>query len=390
MSALLLNVLRGTMRYILLVLMFTQITTVFGEERIPKTEKVNQSIIFEDDLDFENMKLAISRQLKSFSDLKTEMTFGSDKYKREDLKTTLEYFLTLVKRTQECMELIDRVTCMDQLSLSLNTEFNIYKPIPETSESGYKTGKTLFTAYYSPDMHGSKTQTDKYKYPIYTEPKDVSLKSLTREEIDFEDKLKGKGLELFYVSESLYDIWLLHVEGGGRVQVENEDGTIEKHFLSYQSTNKKTFNMLYKYMIANNMLQAGNAGIDQQRQYLEDHPEDQRVVLSSCPSYVFFKVTDDEPLGVKNIPLTENRSLASDYRKYKEYGILNFIQAKMPTHVDGQIQMLPFSRFFINQDTGGAIKGNARSDLYFGFGKKAEVAASNLKELGNQYFLIKK
>lgn len=380
------------MRYLFIICIMSFNAFAGLEMRIPETKKVNKSIEFFDDLDLVNMKLAIQRQLKSFgtSGLTTKIKFGSESYTRADLKSSLIYFESLVDKTIKCLDIIDRETCFSELSLILNTEFAIYSPIPDSNERGHATGQSLFTAYYSPDLHGSKTKTDVYKYPIYKMPKDAKLRSSTREEIDFDGKFEGKGLELFYVSESRYDIWLFHVEGGGRVQVKNKDGSISKCYLSYDGANKKSFRMLYKYMIANGMLVSGNAGIDQQREYITNHPEHERQIMASCPSYIYFKVTKDEPLGVRNIPLTENRSLASDYRRYKEYGILNFIQAKKPVRENGEVKLMPFSRFFINQDTGGAIRGNARSDLYFGFGKEAMTAANHLKQLGNQYFLIKK
>src|SRR5690606_38130368 len=112
--------------------------------------------------------------------------------------------------------------------------------------------------------------------------------------------------------------------------------------------------------------------------------------FASSPSYIYFKVTQDEPLGVNNIPLTEGRSMATDYRIYKDYGLLQFVQTQKPVLVDEDIVQTDFGRFFISQDTGGAIRGNARADLYFGFGREAEIAASNLKNFGTQTILIKK
>jgi membrane-bound lytic murein transglycosylase A len=380
------------MRYFILISLFSFNVHAATLDRIPETKKINQSIEFLDDLNLENMKLAIQRQLESFksSEMSVEFKLGIEDYKRSDLRDSLIHFRNLVDKTITCLEVIDSKTCYSELSLSLNTEFNIYSPIPKASEDGYASGQSLFTAYYSPDLHGSVVKTDKYKHAIYKKPKDKKLLNSTREEIDFKNKFGGHGLELFYVSESRYDIWLLHVEGGGRVQVKNKDGSITKHYLSYDSSNKQKFQMLFKYMLEKGMLVKGSAGIDSQRRYIEMHPEHEQEIMASCPSYIYFKVTQDEPLGVKNIPLTENRSLASDYRLYKEYGILNFIQAKKPVRKNGKVELVPFSRFFINQDTGGAIRGNARSDLYFGFGEKAQTAANHLKQLGNQYFLIKK
>lgn len=381
------------MRYIALILALIVSSAFAGKSpRIPKTTKVQDYIDFKDDLDFANMKLAIQRNLSYFNsaDLTVSFQFGQDIYTRKDLKETLEAFLILVEQAQICLKKKPHTDCYGDFSKSINAEFNVYRPNPLSWEQGYKTNQSLFTAYYSPDFTGSRTKTDVFKYPVYKLPQSSKLRSLSRDAIDFEKKLAGKNLELMYVKEGLYDIWLLHVEGGGRVKIHNPDGSVENTYLSYAGSNKQSFNMLYRYMLDHGMLMPGKAGIEYQRSYMQDHPEDQREILASCPSYIFFKETNHEPLGVKSIILTENRSLASDYRIYKEYGILNFIQAKKFTRTQQQTALRPFSRFFINQDTGGAIKGNARSDLYFGFGRKAELAANNLKILGNQFFLLKK
>lgn len=141
-------------------------------------------------------------------------------------------------------------------------------------------------------------------------------------------------------------------------------------------------------MLRAGMLKPGEASVFNQRLYLEQNPDRQREVFASCPSYIFFQFTQDEPLGVNNISLTENRSLATDYRIYKDYGFLNFIQAQKPIRQNDRIVMRDFSRFFLNQDTGGAIKGQARSDLYFGYGEYASMVANSLKVLGDQYFLM--
>lgn len=381
------------MRYLALLLVLCPTILLAGDSaRIPTTTKVNEYIDFKDDLDFKNMKLAIKRNKKFFNraDLSVKFKFGNDTYNRKSLRDSQISFEILVDQALECMQSEAKNFCYEQFSKAVNTEFNIYKPSPLTWEQGHKTSQSLFTAYYSPDFIGSRTKTAIYKNPIYKLPKSTKLRSLTRDQIDFEKKLSGKGLELFYVKESLYDIWLLHVEGGGRIHVMNEDGTTSMAYLSYEGSNKRTFKMLYRYMLDHGMLKPGQAGIDHQRAYLKANPQDARKIFASCPSYIFFTESQKEPIGVNDIILTENRSLASDYRIYKEYGILNFIQAKIPVRQNDQIKMKDFSRFFINQDTGGGIKGNARSDLYFGFGRKAELSANNLKVLGNQFFLLKK
>tara|TARA_B100001971_G_C18268046_1_gene596637 strand:- start:75274 stop:76434 length:1161 start_codon:yes stop_codon:yes gene_type:complete len=353
-------------------------------------QRLNVSLNFVDDLDFKNLDLAIERQLRSFQsrDLSKKITLGSDEYTRADMQKSLVFFKALVEKTMECLKTELRDVCYSKFNSVMNQNFIVYKPIPLDWEAGHADNKSLFTAYYSPDLHGKYKKDSVYKHAIYAYPKEARLRRLTREEIDFDKKLAGRGYELVYVKESLYDIWLMHVEGGGRVQIEKEDGTIEMRYLSYKASNKQSFNFLYKYMLRAGMLKPGEASVFNQRLYLEQNPDRQREVFASCPSYIFFQFTQDEPLGVNNISLTENRSLATDYRIYKDYGFLNFIQAQKPIRQNDRIVMRDFSRFFLNQDTGGAIKGQARSDLYFGYGEYASMVANSLKVLGDQYFLM--
>ncbi|MBD64312.1 MAG: hypothetical protein CME62_03845 [Halobacteriovoraceae bacterium] len=373
------------------LLITTLILTQFAlAGKMPALEKMNKDFNYSDDLDFKNMELAIERHEKSFlsKDLNETLRFGKKTIKRQKLYDTLLAFKALMLETKECFKTVAKDECYKTFNEKMNRSFDAYRPMPLSWEKGYSEKKTHFTAYYSPDFEGSKTQTDVYKYPIYGIPKSAKLRSKTSDQINFGGALKGKGLELFYVKESLYDIWLLHVQGGGRVKVKNKDGSYKKYYLSYAGSNKQKFKFLYHYMKDQGMIT--NGSVPDQRAYFEAHPEDQRRILASCPSFIFFKVTTTEPLGTENVPLTEKRSIATDYRRVHEYGILNFIRTQKPVVRGGHRQMQDFSRFFINQDTGGAIKGNARVDMYFGYGKDAERAAYGVNNLGEQYYLLLK
>ena len=384
------------MKFAISALLLLVMVPAQAETTMSKTvdmELVSDYIDFTDDLDFENMLLAIKRQEVYFNrrNLNVSMKFGKRTIKRSHLKASLAKFKDLVIKTQTCVQnSADKTQCYKKLSKELNTIYEVYRPLPLETERGYQDKKTLFTAYYSPDFEGSKVKTDVYKHPIYAKPKDERLRKATSDQINFENVLAGKGLELFYVKESLYDIWLLHVEGGGRVKVKMEDGSYKKFYLSYDGANGRSFAMLWRYMISQGMLQSGGTSIENQRRYFIENPQDQRAILASCPSFIWFKVTEDEPLGVHNMPLTSNRSLATDYRRMQEYGVINFVRYTKSAEASITNKPVELSRFFLNQDTGGAIRGNARSDLYFGFGVAAERAANNVYGLGQQYFLILK
>jgi membrane-bound lytic murein transglycosylase A len=356
------------------------------------TIKLDQSLAFADDLQFENLALAIDRQLKSFEEtgLVGTIKFGTTTYPKRVLKDSLILLKSLTFATSECLRTNKSSVCMNQFNKELNTKFNIYVPV--ASKSKRKAASTHFTSYYSPDLHGSRVQTERFKRAIYRKPDLPSEQNHTRVDIDYHGALQGKGYEIFYVEESFYDIYLLHVQGGGRIHITNPDGTTEIKYLSFDGKNTRSFQMIYHYMMKMGYLSSGNAGIPGQRQFLEQHPEKEEEIFGSCPSYVYFKESAEEPIGLDNIPLTEGRSLAIDSRIYKTMGMINFVKTMKASHVDenGKVVKVPFSRFFISQDTGGAIRGNARCDLYFGYGPQAELTAYNMNEQGQQYFLIKK
>ncbi len=374
------------------LLLFSVVNLVTYADTLPPLKKETSVIDFKDDLNFKFLLKAINRQILRFnkSDLSSPIEFPGRKLTRKHLYDSMLVFKKHVEAALSCMPQYASNICIKEFSRQMNRDFEAYRPKPAKWEKGYKTGQTFFTAYYSPDFEGSYTRTAVYKNPIYARPKLSTLQKLSSDDINFKGKLKNKGLELIYVKESLYDIWLLHVEGGGRVKIKKADGSFENMHISYTGANKQSFQMLFKYMLAQGMLVKGKTSIAEQREYFVNHPGDQRDILNSCPSFIFFELTKKEPVGVQEMELTEKRSLATDYRRVKEYGIINFIKTKKPVFSNGNVSKIDFSRFFINQDTGGAIKGNARVDLYFGYGRKAELAANYVYGLGDQYYLILK
>lgn len=362
---------------------------------VTPTARLNQSLTFADDMQFENLDLAIERQLKSFAvgGLSGTIKFGSKVYPKTVLKDSLLLLQTLARDARDCIKTNPESVCLNMFNAEINARFAFYVPVPGRNEPGYRTKKTTqFTSYYSPDLNGSRVPTERYKRAIYKKPENPADQNYTRVAIDYKGALAGKGLDIFYVEESFYDLYLLHVQGGGRITINNPDGTTEVKYLSYDGKNAQPFQMIYKYMLQKGYLKPDNAGIPGQRKFLEENPHKEEEIFGSCPSYVYFKESAEEPVGLDNIPLTEGRSLAIDSRIYKTMGMINFVKTVKASHVgaDGKVVKVPFSRFFISQDTGGAIRGNARCDLYMGYGPLAELTAYNMNEQGEQYFLIKK
>jgi len=162
----------------------------------------------------------------------------------------------------------------------------------------------------------------------------------------------------------------------------DESGKETLRYISYDGKNSQPLKFFSRLMVENGYLSASEASHANQHKYFLEHPEVQRKLYSQSPSYVYFKLSDEEPLGIDSIPLTERRSLAFDPAFHPGSGVLHFVELK----VAGKT----ITRFMLGQDVGGAIKGSARADLYFGFGEEAREAAQSLGAKGKQFFLIKR
>ena len=359
------------------------------------TVRLEQSLSFADDMNFSNLDQAINRQLTSYNTrgLTGEIRFGTKVYPKQVLKDSLLLLQELSAAAKKCQETQPENVCLDQFNLEVNEKFAIYKPVVSKKQTGLDgNGATKYTSYYSPDVTGSRVPTQRFNHAVYKMPTDPLFQNFSRVDIDYKGALAGKGYEIFWVEDSYFDLYLLHVQGGGRINIENADGTKERKYLSYDGKNTRSFKMIYHYLLAKGYLRPENASIPNQRKFLQDNPDKEEEVFGTCPSYVYFKESNHEPVGLDDIELTEGRSLAMDSKIYKTTGLINFVKTQKASHVgeDGKVVKVPFSRFFIGQDTGGAIKGNARCDLYFGYGPLAELTAYNMNEIGEQYFLIKK
>jgi len=274
----------------------------------------------------------------------------------------------------------------------------------------------VFTGYYEPTLRGSLTKSAEYPYPLYRRPDDLVVVDLaaysffreypdlprsirgrlteenrvipyfSRNEIDFQDKLAGRDLEIVWI-DSLIDVFFLQIQGSGIVQLDNG----ERIRVNYAETNGHPYRSIGKYLIDRGAISRDQGSLQGIRDYLRQHPDEWRSVLDTNPSYVFFRITDLGPIGSFGVPLTAERSIATDRFLFPQ-GTLAWIETEKPV-LDSDKRIIgweKFGRFVLNQDTGGAIRGPGRADLFFGSGEEAEIGAGHMMQKGSLFFLLKK
>ncbi|HAH32528.1 MAG TPA: hypothetical protein DCL44_09480 [Elusimicrobia bacterium] len=359
---------------------------------------------FTDNDDRKSLLKAAGLNAKYFEGLKNDVpayTFGARKITPRELAASTSEFMRIVGTVSEPAEL-DR---------QIKEKFDVYRLAGRDS-----TGTVVFSSYYEPTLEASLTPTEEYKHPIYARPDDlISIKLedfnekfkgekltgrlkegnlvpyLNREEIDFSGALDGKGLELAWFKNRA-DIMDLHIEGSGRLALP--DGRVIK--ANFSSTNSLKFKGWLTALVESGALPREGLSHEKGMQYLFEHPEKEREIMSQNKRYTFFKLeqpADPEvgPDGTYGLPLTGWRSIAID-NALIPMGTIAFMSATVPD-VDAEGNLLgkkPDTRFVFCQDTGGAIKGPGRVDFFSGNGKKARAFAFKLWDQGALYLLVLK
>ncbi|MFT5729094.1 MAG: membrane-bound lytic murein transglycosylase A [Desulforhopalus sp.] len=265
--------------------------------------------------------------------------------------------------------------------------------------------KMLVTGYYEPLFEGSLTKNPPYLIPLYTRPPDLIQRTgsdgkkelgrydseqhftafWTRKEIETEHHLAGN--ELVYLKDA-FDAYLLHVQGSGKVALL--DGSIKS--VGFAGTNGLTYKSIGKYLVDQKIMKLKDVNIPAIRDYLEQHPDEMLNLLQQNPRYIFFQWGDNKgPKGSSGEALTAGRSIAIDPQALPA-GTIAYLQSEKPvldaTNTIKKWQAM--NRFVFPQDSGSAIKGTGRVDVFWGNGNYAETAANHMKHPGKLYFLVKK
>lgn len=235
----------------------------------------------------------------------------------------------------------------------------------------------LFTGYYEPVLRGSLKKHGDYRIPMYSKPSELETGKpyFTRAEIN-RGAIAGRGLELLWVDDPV-GLFFFQVQGSGRVLLD--DG--RKILIGFAAKNGQPYVSLGKVMGDEGLLPKDKINSLTIKQWLRAHPKQAAAIMEKNPSYIFFRRLDTSgPVGGAGAVLTEGRSLAIDNR-YIPYGLPLFVETDLPGGA-------PMRRLFIAQDTGSAITGPVRGDIFFGFGREAENLASYMKSRGVYSLLV--
>lgn len=245
----------------------------------------------------------------------------------------------------------------------------------ETAFTPFRLGaQAHFTGYYEAEAEGSQEPSPQYPVPIYRKPHDPKLQSLTRPEIEAQGVLAGKGLELVWLSNWI-DAFFIHIQGSGRVHLA--DGSLLR--LAFAAKNGAPYVSIGKLLIQMGQMSLETVSMQSLRQWLAENPQEGLALMRQNPSFIFFReapIADPElgPPGAEQVQLTPWASLAMD-RAFWAFGTPMWIETPWPggkTHRD----------LFIVQDTGSAIKGPARADIFCGAGDEAAMTAGHLNARG--------
>jgi len=266
----------------------------------------------------------------------------------------------------------------------------------------------FLTGYYEPIVDGSRFPTREFTVPIYRRPSDLVApgappgapfpntgrayrQTPTGELVPYYDRgeiedgaLDGQHLEICWLRNAA-DALSVQIEGSARVRLE--DGTLLR--ISYDAHNGYPFAPLGRVLIERHLVPREEMSLQRIREWLHDNPEGARMVRRQNRQVVFFRIVglndDTEALGAQGIPLTAGRSIAVD-KALHGYGTPFFIEADMPQA--GGFSESSFRHLMIAQDTGSAIVGPARADLYFGSGERAGQIAGRIKQSGRFAMLV--
>ena len=267
------------------------------------------------------------------------------------------------------------------------------------------------TGYYEPVIDGSRTQTDVYTVPVYRRPSNLFVRGFRQSDASLPNKgqvfrkigrrklvpyydraeiedgaIAGRGLEICWLKNQT-DLLFTQIQGSARVRLE--DGSTVR--INYDAHNGYPYTAVGRILIERNIIPKEEMSMQKIREWMDQNPDGTQELRRQNRSYVFFREVQlsdkDEAVGAQGVPLTPGRSIAVD-KALHVYGTPFFIEGELP--IESAQSKTPFRRLMIAQDTGSAITGPARADLYFGAGADAGRVSGRMRHSMRFVILVPK
>lgn len=353
-----------------MILLFTLACSRMGLKSASDSMRISQGALnLFDSFDIDNFKASLEKNIELLiNNKKEDLLFGPYRIKTQAYREELQKLLTIdhddfysyIKENYYFLEVYG------------NDEW----------------GSVFITGYYEPHVAGSRIKTQIYDTPLYAPPRELDKKRpfYTREEIDLHKVLDGQNLELAWLTP--LDAFFIQIQGSGVVNFI--DGGIKR--FGYAGQNGHSYVPIGKFLLEK--IKKEEMSMQKIKEYLESVPKDEmHSYLIKNPSYVFFNELSGEAKTASGAEVISGRTIATDSRFFPK-GALAYLEVFEPKYADiDDVENVTYQfrpRFVFDHDTGGAIKGGGRVDLYFGSGIFHALKAGGMKERGKLYYLVPK
>jgi len=288
-----------------------------------------------------------------------------------------------------------------ELSKKVRQNFSFWE-----AKRGGRANPVLLTGYYEPILEGSLTPGGEYLFPIYRRPDDLvelapwgevrekqvvrfekgrMVPYYSRQEIDNQGVLLKKGYELAWLKDP-WERFVLHVQGSGQIRLP--DGRILR--VGFAASNGRPYRSIGRHLMEKGFFPEKDLSLGRVMEFIRQNPEKAEETFNVNERYIFFRLIPgpEGPIGALGLPLTAGRSIATDQAIFPRGALAYLVSQQTLYDQAGRRKgKKPLQRFVLNQDTGAAMKGPERVDLFFGSGDNAGRFAGDMREDGEIFFL---
>ncbi|MBN1345949.1 MAG: MltA domain-containing protein [Phycisphaerae bacterium] len=335
--------------------------------------------------DVESLKEAIRRSLNYMSKPSSKLFYPYGEITHAQSVASLKAFLALLE---------SGVTGGEELNRRIRQDFDVWISVGCDDK-----GTVLFTGYYCPIFEASKTRTERFKYPLYSRPKDLVSDPKTGEVLgrktaggnvpypsrrEIEESGMLRGTELVWLGDR-FEAYVVTVQGSAKLRMP--DGSIFE--IGYAGNNGQEYKSVGRALLRDKKLDKGSLSLQGLIDYFKSHPEDMDYYLWQNPRYVFFMARTGGPYGSLNEPVTPWRTIATDKGVFPRANVSFLVAEGFPLPGRG-LELGGYRAFACDQDTGGAIRAAGRCDVFMGVGESAGQLAGRVYSEGKLYYLFTK